>query len=126
MLTVLRNGGEEQDLVLAPPAAAVDTYLATRTDPTGPLFVDDQGERIDRHQVAYIVETAARAAGLTKRTSPHSLRHACATMLLDMGVSLRDVQVFMGHAHSTTTERYDLGREQLDKSPAYKLVGVFS
>jgi site-specific recombinase XerD len=127
VLTVLRKGGEEQDLVLAPPAAAdIDTYLATREDPTGELFVDDQGEGLDRHQVAYMVETAARAAGLTKQISPHSLRHACATMLLDMEVSLRDVQIFMGHAHSTTTERYDLGREQLDKSPAYKLTGAFS
>jgi site-specific recombinase XerD len=127
VLTVLRKGGEEQDMVLAPPAAAaVDAYLATRTDQTNALFLDDEGERIDRHQVAYIVETAARAAGLTKKISPHSLRHACATMLLDMKVSLRDVQIFMGHAHSTTTERYDLGREQLDKSPAYKLAGAFS
>jgi site-specific recombinase XerD len=127
VLTVLRKGGEEQDLVLAPPAAAsVDAYLATRADPTGELFLDHEGERLDRHQVAYIVETAARTAGLTKRISPHSLRHTCATMLLDKDTSLRDVQIFMGHAHSTTTERYDLGREQLDKSPAYKLVGVFS
>jgi site-specific recombinase XerD len=127
VLTVLRKGGEEQDLVVAPPAAAdIDAYLATREDAGGELFVDDRGERLDRHQVAYMVETAARAAGITKQTSPHSLRHGCATTLLDKGVSLRDVQVFMGHAHSTTTERYDLGREQLDKSPAYKLVGVFS
>ena len=32
----------------------------------------------------------------------------------------------MGHAHSTTTERYDLGRNHLDRSPAYALAGVFS
>jgi hypothetical protein len=36
------------------------------------------------------------------------------------------VQVFIGHASPTTTERYDLGRDQLDRSPAYALSGVFS
>jgi integrase len=47
-------------------------------------------------------------------------------MLLDAGVPLRDIQVYMGHANSATTERYDLGRQHLDKSPAYALSGVFA
>ena len=123
-----RKGGEEQDQAVAPPAAgAVDAYLAARGDAatSGPLFVDERGRRLSRYQVEWIVEACARAAGITKRISPHSLRHACTTLLLDQGVPLRDIQVYLGHANSSTTERYDLGRQHLDKSPAYALTGVF-
>lgn len=140
-----RKGGEEQDQAIAPPAAgAIDAYLAARAaeagadtgeagEPggvskpptTGPLLVDADGTRLTRYQIEWIVESCARAAGIDKRISPHSLRHACTTILLDQGVPLRDIQVYLGHANSATTERYDLGRQHLDKSPAYALTGVF-
>ncbi|NUR26698.1 MAG: tyrosine-type recombinase/integrase, partial [Catenulispora sp.] len=93
---------------------------------TGPVFTGPDGARLTRYQVEWIVESCAKAAGIDKRISPHSLRHACTTMLLDAGVPLRDIQVYMGHANSATTERYDLGRQHLDKSPAYALAGVFA
>jgi site-specific recombinase XerD len=129
-----RKGGEEQDQAIAPPAAGcLDALLAERaavaagTAPaSGPVFVGPEGARLTRYQVEWIVESCARAAGLAKKISPHSLRHACTTMLLDAGVPLRDIQVYMGHANSATTERYDLGRQHLDKSPAYALSGVFA
>lgn len=128
-----RKGGTEQDQAIAPPAAGrIDAWLDHRTvhaggaaAAAGPLFVGDGEARMSRYQVEWIVESCARAAGIAKRISPHSLRHACATILLDQGVPLRDVQVYMGHANSATTERYDLGRQHLDKSPAYALTGAF-
>lgn len=129
-----RKGGEEQDQAVAPPAAgALDAYLAARAAcsadgapaTSGPLLVDADGTRLTRYQIEWIVESCARAAGIGKRISPHSLRHACTTILLDQGVPLRDIQVYLGHANSVTTERYDLGRQHLDKSPAYALTGVF-
>ncbi|GAA1984071.1 tyrosine-type recombinase/integrase [Catenulispora subtropica] len=123
-----RKGGEEQDQAVAPPAAGcLDAWLAERAAPTtGPVFTGPDGARLTRYQVEWIVECCAKAAGIDKRISPHSLRHACTTMLLDAGVPLRDIQVYMGHANSATTERYDLGRQHLDKSPAYALAGVFA
>ncbi|NUR57416.1 MAG: tyrosine-type recombinase/integrase [Catenulispora sp.] len=128
-----RKGGEEQDQAMAPPAAGcLDAWLAERAQATGaaptagPVFTGPDGERLTRYQVEWIVECCAEAAGIDKRISPHSLRHACTTMLLDAGVPLRDIQVYMGHANSATTERYDLGRQHLDKSPAYALAGVFA
>ena len=128
-----RKGGEEQDQALAPPAAGcLDAWLAERARAAGaavtagPVFTGPDGERLTRYQVEWIVECCAKAAGIDKRISPHSLRHACTTMLLDAGVPLRDIQVYMGHANSATTERYDLGRQHLDKSPAYALAGVFA
>lgn len=128
-----RKGGEEQDQAIAPRAAGcLDAWLAERAGDagpppaSGPVFVGPDGARLTRYQVEWIVESCARAAGLTKKISPHSLRHACTTMLLDAGVPLRDIQIYMGHANSSTTERYDLGRQHLDKSPAYALSGVFA
>jgi site-specific recombinase XerD len=130
-----RKGGEEQDQAIAPPAAGcLDALLAERAaaapsglpPASGPVFVGPEGARLTRYQVEWIVESCARAAGIAKKISPHSLRHACTTMLLDAGVPLRDIQVYMGHANSATTERYDLGRQHLDKSPAYALSGVFA
>jgi site-specific recombinase XerD len=124
-----RKGGEEQDQALAPEAAgAIDAYLEGRgahAGSSGPMLLADSGERMTRYHVEWIVESCAKAAGLAKRISPHSLRHACTTILLDQGVPLRDIQVYLGHANSATTERYDLGRQHLDKSPAYALTGVF-
>ncbi|NUP49981.1 MAG: tyrosine-type recombinase/integrase [Catenulispora sp.] len=133
-----RKGGEEQDQAIAPPAAGcLDAWLAERAARAdgeaagavpagGPVFTGPDGQRLTRYQVEWIVECCAKAAGLDKRISPHSLRHACTTMLLDAGVPLRDIQVYMGHANSATTERYDLGRQHLDKSPAYALAGGFA
>ena len=123
-----RKGGEEQDQAIAPPAAGcLDTWLVERGGAdSGPVFVGPDGVRLTRYQVEWIVESCARAAGIDKKISPHSLRHACTTLLLDAGVPLRDIQVYMGHANSSTTERYDLGRQHLDKSPAYALSGVFT
>ena len=132
-----RKGGEEQDQAIAPPAAgSLDAWLAERAGAieaaggaapaTGPVFTGPDGARLTRYQVEWIIECCAKAAGIDKRISPHSLRHACTTMLLDAGVPLRDIQVYMGHANSATTERYDLGRQHLDKSPAYALAGVFA
>lgn len=132
-----RKGDEIQDQVLSPPAVrALDDYRASLTsgdlrpavlDPDGePVFVDEHGRRLNRDQVAHIVEQVTKAAGVDKALTPHSFRHTCATQLLDEGVSIRDVQVYLGHARSSTTERYDLGRSQWDNSPAYALTRVFA
>lgn len=114
-----RKGYTEQDQAVSPAAAsAIDGYLAGRTD--GPLFCNEDGSRMTRYQIEYLVESLTKAASIPKRISPHSLRHACATQLLDEKMPVREVQVFMGHANSSTTERYDLGRKVLSaSSPAY-------
>lgn len=119
-----RKGGAEETQVLAPEVVEVlQRYLRRRK--SGPLVLNNAGGRLIRKQINRIVELAVMGAG-TRPFSPHGMRHACATLLLDEGVPLRDVQVFLGHADSSTTERYDLGRKIIsDKSPAYALTGVF-
>jgi integrase/recombinase XerD len=125
---VVRKGGATHQVPLPAPAAhAVDALLADRrlAEATGglvdaaPLFVDTAGRQLDRFDAGRIVRRLARAAGLQKAVSPHSLRHSFVTLALDAGVPLRDVQDSAGHADPKTTRRYDRGRHSLDRFAGY-------
>ncbi len=59
-----------------------------------------------REDVWSLVKKSGRAAGLTGKYSPHTLRHSFATHLLEGGANLRAVQEMLGHANVTTTELY--------------------
>jgi site-specific recombinase XerD len=137
VLRVRRQGGKIQALALPAPAAArIDAYLAGRDDvttlPAIPgstaaaarrriLFATGTGARMYRAEVRTLLRRLDRAAGLPDQLaaslSPHSMRHAFATLNLDAGASLRDLQDAMGHASPRTTRRYDRSRGNLDRSP---------
>ncbi len=73
------------------------------------------GNPVDRRDVYRMVARIAKAAGIPRHISPHSLRHAAITNALDAGVPLRDAQILARHADPRTTEHYDRARGNLDR-----------
>jgi integrase/recombinase XerD len=65
------------------------------------------GKSIDRRDVYRMAARIAKAAGIPRHISPHSLRHAAITNALDAGVPLRDAQIRARHADPRSTEHHD-------------------
>lgn len=110
VVRVRGKGGKERIVPIASSAvAAIDHYLAhhrTHSDNEAALFVTSRGKRIDRVMVWKRLKKYARAAGIRKEISPHTLRHSFATHLLENGADLRVIQEMLGHASIATTDRY--------------------
>ena len=70
------------------------------------LFVSRTGRPLSRVDVWRIVRGAARAAGISGKVTPHTLRHCFGSHLLQGGADLRSVQEMLGHADVTTTQIY--------------------
>jgi integrase len=114
-LTVTRKGGAIVTIPLAPRTGrAIELCIGERTD--GPILLNrDATVRLDRHAAARIVRRLAKRAGIDKRVTPHTLRHAFITAALDAGVPLRDVQEAASHADPRTTMHYARARGSLDR-----------
>jgi integrase/recombinase XerC len=114
---VLGKGRKERIVPFGSKAAqALDAWLERRGTVAGPLFLSRRGTRITPRAVYTIVRASATRAGITRKVSPHTLRHSFATHLLDGGADLRAIQELLGHSRLSTTQRYThVGAEHLLK-----------
>jgi site-specific recombinase XerD len=127
-LSIRRKGGKDGKVAVPAPAVeALNAYLGTTgrelvagTAGAGlPLFKTASGKRWASSEAFRTVQRLARVAGVEGRISPHSLRHTFATLALDAGTALHDLQDSMGHADPRTTRRYDRARGTLSKAAGY-------
>lgn len=80
------------------------------------LFPGRSGNRMTRQTFWHIIKRYAHRAGIQRSPSPHTLRHAFATHLLNHGADLRAVQMLLGHANLSTTQIYThVARERLQR-----------
>lgn len=114
----IRGKGDKVRVVFLSPEAkeAVRAYLKKRGDMSEALFVahgtlknvsrvTDAG-RLTPRSVERTVKQYATRAGITRKVTPHVIRHSFATDLLENGADLRSVQAMLGHANIATTQVY--------------------
>ena len=109
-VTVIGKGDKERTIFFTRESqAAMRAYCRTRQDPYPGLFIShrrDKGARLSRVSAWNIVKRAARGTGLHGMVSPHMVRHARATQLVNEGMPIESVQMVLGHENIATTQTY--------------------
>ena len=121
LVRVIGKGNKERLVPLGEEAQArIEQYLKySRPElldghPCDHLFVTGRRAGMTRHAFWHIVKRYATQSGIEKHLSPHTLRHAFATHLLNHGADLRVVQLLLGHSDLSTTQIYThVARERL-------------
>lgn len=108
---VLGKGNREREATLTNEAIKIlKTYLITRNLWKGnkgqAVFLSRTGSRITKMNIQRNIERYGKEAGITKKVTPHMLRHSIATHFLDNGMDIRRIQGFLGHKSLASTQIY--------------------
>ena len=123
VVRVMGKGSKERLVPLGEAALdSVQAYLGTARaellaqHASAAFFVTARGAAMSRQMFWYLIKRYAALAGIRKHLSPHTLRHAFATHLLNHGADLRVVQMLLGHADISTTQIYThIARERMQQ-----------
>ena len=115
VLRAMGKGSKERLVPLGEEAAHwISTYLKQRKSSAQALFVTSRGGGMTRQAFWHLIRRYGARAVPGKKLSPHVLRHAFATHLINHGADLRVVQLLLGHADISTTQIYThVARERL-------------
>ena len=121
VLRIVGKGNKERLVPLGEQAIEwLERYLKSarldllKSRQSNAVFVTARGSSMSRQAFWYAIKKHAQAAGISTALSPHTLRHAFATHLLNHGADLRSVQMLLGHADLSTTQIYThIARERL-------------
>ncbi len=116
-ISIRGKGGKVRVVFLSPESRGwLERYLGTRRDNAPHVFVrhdraakevvTEEGKPLTPRSMQRLISQYAKLAGITKRVTPHTMRHTYATDLLVNGADLRSVQALLGHASITTTQIY--------------------
>lgn len=113
VLRVMGKGSKERLVPMGEEAIVwIERYMRGARDdllggrPSDVLFPSQRGEQMTRQTFWHRIKHQAMVAGISKSLSPHTLRHAFATHLLNHGADLRVVQMLLGHSDLSTTQIY--------------------
>ncbi len=111
IIKVLGKGNKEREASLTNEAIKIlQSYLKARSQWRGnknkALFISRTGSRITKMNVQRNTERYGQGAGITKKVTPHMIRHSIATHYLNNGMDIRKIQYFLGHSSLASTQIY--------------------
>ncbi len=106
MILIEKGKGDKSRYVPVLPELAQElkTHLGSRQ--TGYIFESNRHTKYTARRIQQIVKATAERAGIKKKVHPHLLRHTVATLLLEKGMPLEQIQKFLGHSKIATTQIY--------------------
>ncbi|MFA5779290.1 MAG: site-specific tyrosine recombinase/integron integrase [Elusimicrobiota bacterium] len=104
---VMGKGGKQRLIPVGDFALdIIRKYLKMRNDSSAVLFAGNKLQKLSVRCIQKMLKKYLKKAGITKKITPHSLRHTFATHLLDNGCDIRSVQEMLGHKNLATTQIY--------------------